>query len=414
MSQKQADLLLVVDASQSMGPCFPRLKEKISDLLHPLRQADFDIRIGVLGYASGRNGGEPVHDLTFLGGAGAPLVRELYSQQLDAGHFFTHDADAAGRVVSGLTAKGNEDTLLALDIALDFPFRPLSDCRRMIAVFTDERLEDGVSGADPCSRVSEIAGKIDSRHVMVFIVAPPSKALERLTVESETNGVTVHPIDKGEDGLRGVDFGKILDSMGKTVTTSLRQMDVEAPWNRAIFGQDRWPDSRFTNAVSRSVVLAVGESSDLDTSKPLKKLNIKLRWTAAVDLDLHAYFITQSGAAGHVYFGNRMSDGMVLDNDAGIGDTPGSNEENITLTKLAEYKKIVFATKIFRKGGSFSDYDGKILIETSNGQDITVPLSATQIADWCLIALLDNTKKGKPKVVNLNRVESAEPDVNAV
>ena len=413
MSQKQADLILVIDASQSMGPCFAKLKDKLGDLLAPLWQADFDARIGILGYASGRNGSTPVHDLTFVGGTGTPMVRELYSAQPEPQHFFTRETSVAGKVISGLTARGNEDTLLALDIALDFPFRPLSDCRRLIAVFTDEKLEDSVSGREPCKKIADIMAKVDSRHVSLFIMAPASPALEKMCVEALTSAVTAHPIDKGGDGLNGVNFGDILGMLGKTLTVGSLQSEGEAPWKRAIFGQDQWNDSRFASASSRSVVLAVGESSALDTSIPLTRLNIKLQWTAAVDLDLHAFYITHSDCQGSVYYADDEAEGLVLDIDAGVGNVGGSNEENITLTSLSTYSKILFATKIYSKGGSFSDYDGKILVQTSNGQDITVPLSARERADWCVIALLDNSNPANPKVVNLNRVQAMEPDVGS-
>ena len=71
------DLVLLVDTSDSMKPCFERLRDNLSQLLGPLRQASFSVRIGLVGYAAGRDSTGVVYDHTFLGGSGIPLVKGL-------------------------------------------------------------------------------------------------------------------------------------------------------------------------------------------------------------------------------------------------------------------------------------------------------------------------------------------------
>ena len=99
---------------------------------------------------------------------------------------------------------------------------------------------------------------------------------------------------------------------------------------------------------------------------------------------------------------------MGLDTDAGIGNTGGQNEENITITSLDDFQEILFATKIFSKGGSYKDYDGRVAVQTNNGDDIQVPLTSRERADWCVIAKFSNDVNG-PTIMNLNQVTNSEP-----
>jgi len=43
---------------------------------------------------------------------------------------------------------------------------------------------------------------------------------------------------------------------------------------------------------------------------------------------------------------------------------------------LDGFEEILFATKIYKKGGSYADYDGRVAVQTNNGDDIVVPLTS--------------------------------------
>jgi uncharacterized protein involved in tellurium resistance len=98
-----------------------------------------------------------------------------------------------------------------------------------------------------------------------------------------------------------------------------------------------------------------------------------------------------------------------LDYDAGVGNVGGRNEENIRIEALDELEEVLFATKIFNKGGCYADYNGRILVETSNGEEVIVPLSSREHVDWCVIARFLNSPNG-PVLMNMNSV-SADPPV---
>ena len=164
-----------------------------------------------------------------------------------------------------------------------------------------------------------------------------------------------------------------------------------------------------------------GESAVLRSTpnRPFSRMNVKLRWTAAVDLDLHAFYKMKNGQSGHVFFGSRgtlkRSPYIELDQDAGVGNTPGNNEENITITTLDNIETVLIATNIFRfvsflsPSDNFARYDGRVLVQTDLGDDIEVPLTSQEPGRWCIIAELDNTNTQAPRVVNINKVQKDAP-----
>lgn len=409
MKATTVEIVLLIDASESMRPCFDGLRQHLVGMLQPLKQGNFRVRFGLVAYAAGKDSSGPVYALTFVGGNGPHLIRQLYSGQALQADYFSENPAEVVRILDRLVPQGNEDTLLALDIASDFPFGPVENTRRVIAMFSDERLEDGIGGAGPLAKLPDLVAKLQQRRIQLFAAAPLSPGLEMLAAVDRAE---IEPVEGG-DGLKSVDFKKLLQQMGKSISISSLQMGREPAWKKAIFGQNRWSDARFANGNSHHKVLAVGESARLDTSQPITQINIKLQWTAAVDLDLHAFFRTKSGIDGCVYFGNPKEGHIKLDFDAGIGDEGGQNEENITIKSLGDLDGILFATKIFNKGGSYADYDGRVTVKTNNGDNIEVRLTAQKQADWCVIAKITNESKQGPSVVNVNRVTDSDPDLDS-
>jgi uncharacterized protein involved in tellurium resistance len=409
MKIKQVDLLLVVDTSESMSPCFGLLKQHLSGLLNSLKQSNFEVRVGLLGYAAGMASGEIVYDFSFVGGTGSHLLRGLYSSEVNRANYFG-DAAKVADAIGRLKAQGNEDTLLAIDTAADFPFAPVNTCRRVIAVFTDEPLEEGVSNEEPLAFLSHLIDKLASRRIQLFVAAPESNALWEL---GSLEGCQIETISGG-DGLKNVDFRKLLESMGKTISMNSLQSDREGTWQKAIFGQDKWSGNKTTSAQNREVILQLGEACNLSNMSPLTRINIKLQWTLGVDLDLHAFFRLRNGKKGHIYFAHRDERGISLDRDAGVTRNRGQHEENLAITELDQFDEVIFATQIFSFFGtkhSYSSYDGKVIVETNNGDRVLVPLTSQERKPWCAIAKLTNPAGGRPKITNLNVVLDRDPEV---
>ncbi len=150
----------------------------------------------------------------------------------------------------------------------------------------------------------------------------------------------------------------------------------------------------------------------------LRELLVSLKWTAAVDLDLMAFYRTTEGRVGAVYYAEKGSltqfPFMALDEDMGVGDVAGDNEENLRIAKLDGLSDVLIVTSLYNKpDSSFSEYDGFIILTTDVGDNIQVPLNATEEGQWCIIAHLDNNNEATgPKLVNVNRVQAEQPDIN--
>ena len=175
---------------------------------------------------------------------------------------------------------------------------------------------------------------------------------------------------------------------------------------------------------SKVILKEKGASSDiLLKQKNTSIVHAKLTWTKAVDLDLHAFYKTKTGKFGHVYFGKKGSldkePYIMIDEDAGVGNTAGDNEENIRITQLDKLDSVLIATNIFKffgflsGGENFASYDGKVIVTTDGGDNIEVPLTSKKIGKWCVIAKLDNTGPN-PKLININTVQKDEPDGKSI
>jgi len=205
--------------------------------------------------------------------------------------------------------------------------------------------------------------------------------------------------------------------MGKSISVATLQSSREKDWPRALFGQDRWSADRSADDTSRHLVLNTGESTTLSTSNgPITNVAVKLKWTKAVDLDLHAFYMTRDGKEHHVSFMNKdAGHGIRLDQDSGVGDTAGANEENLTVSTLEGIDRILFATNIYggkKSNDRFANYDGKIQFTTNHGQVIDVPLQAQQKGNWCVLSILDNSGQNSSVVTSINAVIDHDPSLH--
>ena len=410
MPAPNVDIVFVLDASESMKPCFDSLRRHLSAILEPMQGYVNNVRFGLLTHFAAPHCGKAVYEHTFLGGQGPEMLPKLYGQgSPNDADFFTSDGSLFSRKLGEVRLGANEEMLVALDTALDFPFGSLHNTKRVVAMFSDEKLEEGLETGEYNHKITDIIDKLHARKIKLFVAMPGSDGLYQL---AEADQSEVEDVADG-DGLSGVDFAKLLGQMGKTISGSSLQATSEPAYQKALFGQDKWgEEGRMVDASVREQVLAVGESATLDTSQPITDINVKLTWTAAVDLDLHAFIQTESGDTKRVNFSEMSWNTVNLDDDAGVGNKGGQNEENLYISSLNPIKVVLFATKIYSKGGSFSDYDGSIIVSTNNGDKKTVPLSAQDRADWCVISMINNSNPAAPHVVNINQVMNNEPVLN--
>jgi tellurite resistance protein TerA len=175
-------------------------------------------------------------------------------------------------------------------------------------------------------------------------------------------------------------------------------------------------------SLSKIVLEKKGQSTGINLVKNdqgFSEIKVKLTWTKGVDLDLYAFYKTRAGNFDKVYFANKGSlhshPYIYLDRDAGVGNTAGQNEENLTITRMDDLDYILISVNIFRffgfmsKGDNFARYDGRVNLQTNDGHSIEVPLISEETGKWCVIAKIDNTNPREPKVININQVSKSEP-----
>ena len=135
-----------------------------------------------------------------------------------------------------------------------------------------------------------------------------------------------------------------------------------------------------------------------------------LSWHKAIDLDLHAFYLTNSGDEGRCYFANLTGPHIRLSGDEGIGDVGGDNVEVLKVDKVDNFKEILVAVNVFGKSNAvFADYDGKITVKCGT-DEITVPLISKEKGSWCTVAKLVMDNDGNiPRLSNVNHVTNKRP-----
>lgn len=232
MKAPNVDLVLVIDASDSMRPCIDQLRQHLRELIKPLQGYSGKIRFGLVALSASTG---PVYEVHTLAG-GWEAIQYLYGGDAVQHGFFTGNPDQMLRALDKIEVSADEHNLLALDIALDFPFGPTSTTKRIVALFSDEPFEAGVERQAGTKLVDVLVDKIHKRRVKLFCAVPYSEVAQRL---SEANGSEIEAVDANH-GLANVDFRALLAQMGKSISVSALQGGLDEVSTRPLFGQDKW------------------------------------------------------------------------------------------------------------------------------------------------------------------------------
>lgn len=247
-----ADVIFCLDASGSMGPCIDGVKRHIGSFVSGLKsdnQQTWDLRLSFLAYCAGENdGGGCTFGFQWMDAkaAGMGLIDALYrpdERQGGSSQFWTSEISEFVAKLDAVRVYGDEAPLVALDTALDFPWRSEKDSHRVVVVLTDESLETGVMVPEQIAVIPKLIQKLHSLRVKLFIVAPSSDAFDSLCAADRCEYETV---SDAHTGLMNVDFKKILGAIGKSVSVSvgdLQQITPSKPATRGLFGQAQWVPS---------------------------------------------------------------------------------------------------------------------------------------------------------------------------
>jgi hypothetical protein len=235
-TQGVVDIVFCLDASNSMKPCIQGIRDNIISFLSGLgytsSQRRIDWRVDYLAHSADEKGG--VYRAENLRSGGLDLCDNLYKSR-DPSKFFTSDIAEFQRGLDNVTVGGDEATLFALDTALDFPWRPLNTCHRVVVCLTDEPFEEGTDQSLQLAKLPQLVEKIQKLGVMLFIVAPDSAAFSRL---AEVDKSEYETVDTVGDGLRHVAFDKVLAHIGKSVSIATLSRSDDSGVTRALYGQN--------------------------------------------------------------------------------------------------------------------------------------------------------------------------------
>lgn len=232
MKPSIVELVFVLDASESMRPCFEGLTNNLQQVVNPLQTLGLKVRLGFIAIRVGHaiGGGGLIATASIQGASG--VLASIASG--DPG-LFTEDNALFSSKMRALELGGDEHQLLALDCALDFPFGPMVNTRRVVAMFSDETIENGFSGAAVGEKIPAIVTKIMARRIQFFAALPSSPALEAL---GSADCAQIEPVQGGE-GLASVNFSKLLGQMAKSISCASLQAGPEN-YQKGLFGQYGW------------------------------------------------------------------------------------------------------------------------------------------------------------------------------
>ncbi|GBC59867.1 stress response protein [Desulfonema ishimotonii] len=132
-----------------------------------------------------------------------------------------------------------------------------------------------------------------------------------------------------------------------------------------------------------------GAKADIGAFNQIK---VSLIWTAAVDLDLMAFYKTKDGQVGGIWSENYASGDLGnldrfpfvrLSGDAGVGGTGGDNREEMQIARLDDFEDLYICALNFTDASAsqntvFANYDARVQVATDRGEVHTVPLDSTR------------------------------------
>lgn len=260
--RQTADIVFCMDASGSMDNAFNGVRNNVFKLIDGLKtnlQIQWDVRFDFLAYSNGSH----TMRMQTLNYKGKDVLDKLYNSKLSfnsnfgaSNDFFTTDVGKFKDKLSEVKCNGDEATLLALDIAADFPFRDASSCHRTVILFTDEPVDRGTCVKQTTSKVMELAKKYQDKKIALFMVTPNCDVFD-----------TLSQIDKCEwtvdesSSLKDLDFSKFLEGIGKSVSVSQNAISAvndvkplynESAWRQCCY-QDNMVEVKFSDSFLNSI-----------------------------------------------------------------------------------------------------------------------------------------------------------------
>ena len=64
------------------------------------------------------------------------------------------------------------------------------------------------------------------------------------------------------------------------------------------------------------------------------------------------------------------------------------------------------------KNDNSAKYDGKVVIKTNTGDEIDILLTSDEPGRWCIVSKIDNLNPSASKLININRIQKSQPNID--
>jgi hypothetical protein len=234
--KRTADIVFCIDASASMTPCIQAVGRHLGDFINRFGadpQTRWDLRFDFLAHSASTARFNFRTLNTYHAGRDMWVNDALYHGGRDL--FFTQDAAAVRTALESVEVAGDEAPLVALDMALDFPWRADAECHRVVILLTDEPLETSLQFDRYAPRLPDLVRKIMSKRVLLYLATPDSAGWEHVYSADKCDWTRV----SAGAGLADVDFGKLLEAISKSVSKAIPSQ-APAVEVGPLYGQDRF------------------------------------------------------------------------------------------------------------------------------------------------------------------------------
>jgi len=242
-----ADVVFCLDASASMRPCIEEVCKHIDSFLAGLKaggQFTWNLRFDFIAHRGSTSGQLDNIALFTTQSIYYPEAwYPLYKDNLQNAKFFTSDIGEFKNALNRVNPEGDEAPLVGLDFCLDLPWRPSETCHRVVILMTDEPFETGIAKDWQKSKLQKIIDKIIALRVMLYLVAPQSEFFDSLAAVPKCEYT---PVDITGDGLASVNFAKVLEFIGRSVSKG-GQGQSAGIYSRGLFDQVNWGQTNNTH-----------------------------------------------------------------------------------------------------------------------------------------------------------------------
>lgn len=237
--RETADIVFCIDVSGSMEPAIDGVKSHVKELVKSLEadlQQKWDVRFDFLAYSI--CDGFRMETMCYKG---RDVLDAVYKNPEEAdlqseSGLFTRDIDKFCAALDKVQCYGDESTIPAVDIAADFPFRNASTCHRVIVLLTDEAVDTGMYALDSEEKVLELAQKLQDKKIALYMTTPDCPVYDKLSQADKCEW----NVDSS-NGLGGVNFMKLMQSIGKSISVSQTAASGEKRDKpRPLFNESKW------------------------------------------------------------------------------------------------------------------------------------------------------------------------------